>query len=282
MFQRPKKPMPTPSTLSYSERAALAKNALARDLFLLMETKKTNLSVAADVKTKKELLDLARNLGPYICVLKTHIDIIDDFDADLLLQLKALAEEFNFIIFEDRKFADIGATAKAQYENGIFKIADWARITNAHTVPGDGIIAGLKEAGLPRKNGLLLLAEMSSAGNLATGEYTAESIKMAQKHTDFVIGFITMRTLSENQAFINFTPGINLVSAGDSLGQQYNTPDRAFAAGTDVQIIGRGIIAKNTPEEQIEAAKEYQAAGWQAYQNRITVQSEYKSEMSPN
>jgi orotidine 5'-phosphate decarboxylase subfamily 1 len=280
MFQRTKSPMPTVSTKSYAERAALAKNELASDLFLLMEKKQTNLSVAADVKTKKELLDLARNLGPYICVLKTHIDIIKDFDADTLVQLKALAEELDFIIFEDRKFADIGSTSKDQYEGGIYQIADWARITNAHTVPGDGIIEGLKEAGLAKKNGLLLLAEMSSAGNLAKGEYTAESIKMAQKHEDFVIGFISMRVLCDNEAFINFTPGINLVTAGDSLGQQYNTPDKAFAAGTDVQIIGRGIIAKKTAAEQIAAAKEYQAAGWQAYQKRIDVKVEHVATMN--
>lgn len=228
-----------------------------------MEEKKTNLAIAADVTTGAELLKIASVLGPEICVLKTHIDIIEDFTPQLVTQLSAIAQEHNFLIFEDRKFADIGNTVKQQYAGGIYHIADWAHIINAHTVPGPGIIEGLRVTGLPKGSGLLLLAEMSSAENLAYGEYTEKTLEMAEAYHDFVIGFITTRKLIDKPYFINFTPGINLAITADNLKQQYVTPHTAILErGTDVIIVGRGIYHAPNP---LEMAQLYRHEGWKAY-----------------
>lgn len=78
-------------------------------------------------------------------MLKTHIDIINDFNEENLDKLVELASKHNFVIFEDRKFADIGNTVKSQFAKGVFKISKWAHIVNAHSICGQGCIQGLKE-----------------------------------------------------------------------------------------------------------------------------------------
>lgn len=103
--------------LTYGDRAQLqTTHPLAAQLFRLMEEKKTNLCVSADVTGCEDLLQLADSLGPQMCVLKTHVDILQDFSPAFIQSLKDLAHKHNFLIFEDRKFADIGNTVKHQYE----------------------------------------------------------------------------------------------------------------------------------------------------------------------
>lgn len=250
---------------SYSERAKTALNPTGQKLLLLMDSKQTNLALAADVTTAEQLLKLADEVGPEICILKTHIDIIEDFTPDLTHRLLELAEKHNFLIFEDRKFADIGNTVKWQYQSGIYHIADWSHITNAHLTPGPGIIEGLKEVGLPRGRGLLLLAEMSSKGALT---HPKQAVLWAKEHEEFVIGFICRQKLSDHPSLIHMTPGVKRVEGGDHLGQQYLTPEKVIGQlHSDVIIVGRGIYAHSDPRSE---AAIYRKLGWQSYINRIS------------
>ena len=254
-------------TKTYLERAEICTNPAAIHLLRLMEDKKSNLCISADLTKKDELLELVEKVGEEICCVKTHIDIVEDFDMDLIIQLQRMSEEYNFMIFEDRKFADIGNTVKLQYQDGVYHIADWADITNAHTVPGPGVVEGLKEIGMHKGRGLLLLAQMTSKGTLAKDTYTEESIELARAHKDFVIGFISTKKLCDEPEFIYMSPGVKLVEGTDMLGQQYLTPNKVILENeSDVIIVGRGIYQADDPKEE---AKKYRKAGWDAYKKRI-------------
>jgi uridine monophosphate synthetase len=130
-------------------------------------------------------------------------------------------------------------------------------------LPGSGIVEGLAEPGKKNQRGLLLLAEMSSAGNLLDKNYMQHTLRMAREHTDFVIGFITQHALSDEPHWINMTPGVKLEGGTDKLGQRYITPDIAIREnGSDIIIVGRGIIAARDP---LAEARKYREAGWKAY-----------------
>ena len=134
-------------TTPYAARAGLpTTGALASYLLRLMAVKQTNLCLSADVETSAELLQLAEDVGDSICLLKTHCDIVLDWSDRTAQALREIAKRKSFLIFEDRKFADIGETVQKQYTSGHHRIALWAEITNAHVISGPAIVTALEKA----------------------------------------------------------------------------------------------------------------------------------------
>ena len=209
-------------------------------------------------------------------MLKTHIDIVDDFSSKTTDGLARLSEKHDFLIFEDRKLVDIGSTVQKQYSGGPLRIHEWAHIVNASILPGPGIIQALDETiskkGVPER-AVLMLATMTSKGSLAVGDYTQASIDVARQYPSTVMGFVSTTSLTalspatkDGEDFVVFTTGVNIASKGDALGQQYQSPESAIAGGADFLIAGRGVYASKDP---VAAAKDYQNAGWNAYLKRV-------------
>ena len=121
----------------------------------------------------------------------------------------------------------------------------------------------------PMARALLLLAQMSSAGNLMDSAYTDACVTQARANPDFVMGFIAQKSLNSlpGDNFITMTPGVQIGSSGDGLGQQYNSPEKVVGeAGTDVVIVGRGVYGAS---DRAKAAEEYRVRSWRAYEERI-------------
>jgi uridine monophosphate synthetase len=135
--------------LSYAKRAENAIHPLSAYLLRLITLKKSNLCLSADVSTTQQLLNLADQIGPSI-VVKTHYDLINNWDYDpdhgTGVKLAHLARRHGFLIFEDRKFGDIGNTVQLQYTEGTAKIIEWSHITNVNMIPGKAAVTAMAEA----------------------------------------------------------------------------------------------------------------------------------------
>ncbi|KAK1251130.1 hypothetical protein MKX07_005685 [Trichoderma sp. CBMAI-0711] len=164
-------------------------------------------------------------------------------------------------------------TVTQQYES-----VSSPRLTKAIAEGDESLFPGIEEAPLSR--GLLILAQMSSQGNFMNKEYTQACVEAAREHKDFVMGFISQETLNTepDDAFIHMTPGCQLPPddedqqtngsvGGDGQGQQYNTPHKLIGiAGSDIAIVGRGILKASDP---VEEAERYRSAAWKAYTERL-------------
>ncbi len=242
--------------LSYEDKLKICDHSVGQKILQISLEKKSNLIASADVTTTAELLNLAEKVGPHIVALKTHIDILLDFDADeTILKLKDLATKHNFLLMEDRKFADIGNTQELQFSYGTYKISNWADLVTSH------VIAGYDSLDCFRNVGVVAILGMSSKGTLTDATYREEATKIAQAHPN-VFGGVSQHKIPNE--LLLFTPGINLADTGDGKGQQYNTPEYAFNhLETDFIIVGRGIYKADEAEI---AALNYKIAGWNAYE----------------
>ena len=243
--------------LSYEEKLKICDHSVAQKLLNIALEKRSNLIVSADVTSTQELLDLAEKVGPHIVALKTHIDILLDFDFDeTILPLKELATKYNFLLMEDRKFADIGNTQELQFSYGTYKISQWADLVTAQ------VIAGYESLDCFRNVGVVAILGMSSRGTLTDENYREEATKIALSHPN-VFGGVSQHKIPNE--LLLFTPGINLADSGDNKGQQYHTPDYAFTQlEADFIIVGRGIYKAEDAEK---AVLKYKFAGWEAYEN---------------
>lgn len=258
----------------WGERWSNAVLPMARRYMEVVCEKQSLVCLAADRNTMAGLIDLIDDVGPYIAALKTHVDLVDDWSPEKWTELCNLAQEYNLLIFEDRKFADIGKISKAQM-GGIYDIRSWSDIVTAHLISGPDIVDGLQSAWQEkeREGGVLLLAQMSSRGNLLTEEYS-ENVVQVGVQSDGVLGFIgngsrpeevkTLRQRVGEQKMI-WTPGVNLNVGDGVMGQRYGDPYEAVMAGSDCIIVGSGIHRADNPAE---VAKQYAQVSWKALIDR--------------
>lgn len=256
---------------TFDERLETTKSPMTRKLMEAILRKQSNLVLSLDVEDTSRFFEILEAVGPEIFMVKTHVDILKDFNGSFVPRLKALAEKHDFIIFEDRKFADIGSTVRKQFRSGVYNISDWAEYVTVHMIAGEAILDGLfGDLRKPRSG--FLLARMSAKGNLISENYSRQVLEIGKRRKDCVSGYIGhgadvddikrfRSKIPQDQLLL--MPGVNLDTTGDGLGQQYLTVEKAMAGGADAIIVGRGIVASSDPAVE---AKRYRKAAWKAFQ----------------
>ena len=249
-------------------------NPLAHRIMEVATKKKSLVCLAADMESISDLIELITEVGPYIAALKTHVDMVKDFNRDDWKKLTELATSLDLLLFEDRKFADIGKISQNQMA-GIYDIRSWADIVTAHRISGPDIVDGIAAgwADVERIGGILLLAQMSSRGNLLSPNYTRNTIETG-KGSPHVIGYIGNGSSTEEiiqlrslvgEGQMIWTPGINLDSGAGKMGQRYGNPRDSITSGADIIIVGSGIHGQS---DRVTAAKAYADASWEAILER--------------
>lgn len=217
----------------------------------------SKLCIAIDLTTKAAIRSVIEAVGPHVGLIKLHCDIIEDFDASFVEYLLDAKRRHGLLIWEDRKFGDIGATVDKQLHGGLYRIAEWADIISCHAVGGQ---LSLPQSGTDTENRspwIVLIGELSCQGQLLDGQYTQNVIRLAKSHHR-VIGIVCQQPWPGIKPRLTIVPGIKSatsMSSVDGRGQQYSTPiSKAFA---DVLVVGRAVTRHKTPSLMVKALQQF-------------------------
>ena len=208
----------------------------------IIKEKRSNICLAADVDYMKELFDLIKLLGDKICILKIHHDIILDFFdnySENVKKLNSLKEEYNFLIWEDRKYADIGTIMARQVNN----VSKWADIISVHSISGKESLEQLNNMSL------IIIGNLSTKDNIIDSNYMIRTSQIVDDLPN-VIGVVCQNKFSNTK--LNIVPGISLTDGEDGMGQKYSSISSNSKSFADIFVIGRAITKSEMPRKTID------------------------------
>lgn len=232
----------------------IPKSNIANKIINIANHKKSNIVLSNDLNKMDTFFETLELLAPHICAVKTHVDIIEDYDESFITRINQLKQKYNFVIIEDQKYSDIATIVYKKYNKSIYKIKEWADIVTMHGLVGTESVKILTNDNV----NILLVAQLSSKSSLIDEDYTEKVIKMGYNNN--VLGFISQKKISTYK-FLYFTPGINIDNDNDGHDQIWNHPDILAKFGSQFFIVGRSIYESNNC---LEKTKQYKQICWDA------------------
>ncbi|CAG9532072.1 unnamed protein product [Cercopithifilaria johnstoni] len=251
---------------SLTLRKNSTQNPLNKKLLEIIIKKKTCLCIAVDITKSEEIIQIIEKTGDYVCAVKLHADVIEDFSDAFVQKLTSLADNLDFIIFEDRYLADIGHITNLQLTKGPFKIASWAQVVSVHALSGQSVLNVIRKiADQPESKltGCLLVVEMSSEAFTNSKEYLNAALQLAKNNRDIVIGFICQKRCADIPSFLYWTAGVHVDAMSDGIGQNWRSIEHAIGVdGNDIVVMGRAITSSVDITTQI---RRYRDAAWESF-----------------
>lgn len=240
---------------------------LDRQLYGIMEQKRSLICLSVFLRTVDETLAFIDRVGPHIAVLRTQIRRFGPTDCVTFVNaIKVLKKRHNFLIMEDRGFNDLATSVAAQYKGFYVDYADF--ITIYPNLTNLLAIRKVIKDSMKSLNGefraCLVITEVDFHNK--PEDYNPQlRLQSALRHSRLTCGIISQDiNVHDPNNMIKATPGVHLTKDFDGLNQNYKTPEQVVKSGSDIIIVGRGIVAR-PKTEWLAATLEYRNAAWNAY-----------------
>tara|TARA_B100001057_G_scaffold499094_1_gene608494 strand:+ start:71 stop:1636 length:1566 start_codon:yes stop_codon:yes gene_type:complete len=232
------------------------------ELLSIMEQKKTALCLSLDTMSWKYGYKILDDCGPYICMVKLHVELFLDWNDNCMNQLLELSEKHNFKIMQDSKLPDVPSINDKIVTNLKYKINQWA---NYITIQPYNYVNNMRE--LSKYNiKYTPVCEMNIENNFYNEEYienVSNMLKIENKNKLYDIPCIVSQKLfRNNKNVLRFTPGV--VCDNDDMrfvdNSRYRTIETAMIKDKNhIVIIGSNILDE---EDYVDKCKKCSKSSW--------------------
>jgi uridine monophosphate synthetase len=247
----------------------ILKHQLASFMLSEMITKKTALCLSLDTSTWEAAKKLIHQCGEYIIMVKTHVELYQDYNDNFESEIKELAKQYHFFIMEDRKLSDVAKISYRQTTSGNYNISNWANFVTVHGLNADSYLNMMKQH-YGTKDCInycpVIVSQMNDNLCMIGEEYTQKCLDVIDKYPQFS-PLIVCQSLPKRKDIIKCTPGVVLTTQEEDSDVdlcRYRNVEKAIQVdGNHIVIVGSSIIYDENPKE---AAQKFQVESWKVFE----------------
>ncbi|MCX6776450.1 MAG: orotidine-5'-phosphate decarboxylase [Candidatus Micrarchaeota archaeon] len=224
-------------------RKVFLQNAMSRDSTLILAV-----DTADWKKAQRVLSESAKN----IAAVKVHPEYADIWGFSHESAIGALKRAGDGVpVILDAKIADIEKSNAMKAEYYFTKGYD---AIICHGFPGEKAVEAVVSSANKMRKGVFLLTAMTSPGHLFKKEVTEEIAQIAKKLD--VAGVIAPGNQYDLLAMVRKLIGDDILILSPGIGAQGGDAGKAFKAGSNFAIVGRGILDSANPKEESRKLRE--------------------------